>query len=272
MPDPILSLKNVSKTFEKVTGLPFRRQSHRINAVKNVSFDLLRGETLAIVGESGSGKSTLARMLMLLETPSTGQAIFEGQDIFQLEASNLRKLRRHIQMVFQDPWASLNPRRTIEETLIEGWIVNPGLVERANFRSEAQVLLETVGLGGAALDRYPAEFSGGQRQRIAIARALALDPQVLILDEAVSALDVSIQAQILNLLAEIQREREISCLFISHDLSVVRHISNRVGVMYLGELVELAQTDRIFAEPVHDYTRKLLASMPDRLGQARVNA
>lgn len=267
MPDPILSVRHVGKTFASVTGLPFRRQVHRIDAVKDVSFDLHAGETFAIVGESGSGKSTLARMLMLLERPSSGQAVFEDQDIFQLAPKDLRKLRRHIQMVFQDPWASLNPRRTIEETLSEGWIVNPGLVEKLNFRREAQTLLDTVGLGSAALEKYPAEFSGGQRQRIAIARALALSPRILILDEAVSALDVSIQAQILNLLSEIQSERGIAYLFISHDLSVVRHVSHRVGVMYLGDLVELAPTEQVFARPEHTYTQKLLASMPDRLGQ-----
>ncbi len=262
MAEPVLRVRGVTKHFGLSSGLPFLRRQGVIQALENVSFDLGAGETLGIVGESGSGKSTLARTLMLLERPTAGQALYEGRDIFTMAPAEVRALRREIQMVFQDPWASLNPRRTICDAISEGWVVHPGIVAPQEHRRRVAELLDLVGLNPSALDNYPSEFSGGQRQRISIARALALNPSVLILDEAVSALDVSVQAQVLNLLVAIQKRLGIAYIFISHDLAVVRHLAQRVGVMYMGRMAEIGPASALYDRPTHPYTQALLSAMP----------
>ncbi len=231
-------------------------------AVRDVSFALGEGETLALVGESGSGKSTTARLVMRLLAPDAGRIEWEGRDVSRLPARRLRPLRRFIQMVFQDPFASLNPRMRIGETVGEGLAIHEPQLSRTERRRRVAEALERCGLDPDAMDRYPHQFSGGQRQRIGIARALIVKPRVLVLDEPVSALDVSVQAQILNLLAEIQHEQGLSYLFISHDLSVVRHVADRVAVMYAGRIVELAPAESLFGNPRHPYTRALLDARP----------
>ena len=240
-----------------------------VKAVDGVSFSLAQGETLAIVGESGCGKSTLARLVLRVIEPTAGSVRFDGRDLMAASSTELRGLRRHIQMVFQDPYGSLNPRLTVGQALAEPLALH-GLADAAARPARVAELLEQVGLDGAAAQRYPHEFSGGQRQRIAIARALAAGPRVIVCDEPVSALDVSIRAQILNLLAELQARLGLAYLFISHDLAVVRHIATQVGVMYLGRLVELSPVEPLFEAPRHPYTRALLASVPLPLPGARV--
>jgi len=238
-----------------------------LRAVDGVSFEIGRGQTFGLVGESGCGKSTLGRAVLRLLEPTSGRVVLDGTEITGLTRPALKHQRKHMQMIFQDPYASLSPRRTIGQTLEEPLALHtPGDPAR-----RARELLDIVGLGASALERYPHEFSGGQRQRIGIARALAVEPKLIVADEAVSALDVSVQSQILNLLADLQAEFGLSLLFISHDLAVVQHVSHFIGVMYLGKLVETAPVDRIFAMPAHPYTRALLDAVPIARPGARAN-
>jgi oligopeptide/dipeptide ABC transporter ATP-binding protein len=256
-----------------VTSFPLKGGG-RIQAVNGVSLELRRGETLAVVGESGCGKSTLARSVLRLVEPSAGRVWFAGQDVLALNRDGLRRLRRDMQLVFQDPMASLDPRFTVGRSLLEPFVV-PRVGTVAERRARVGELLRTVGLDAGAASRYPHEFSGGQRQRIGIARAIALEPSLVVLDEPVSALDVSIQSQILNLLQDLKERLHLSYLFISHDLGVVHAIADRVAVMYLGRVVEQAPVDRLFSSPAHPYTQALLASVPQpdpSLRRARVVA
>ena len=261
MTDPLLRLRDLRVHFR--TGKPglFRRRPI-LKAVDGVSFDIHRGEVLGLVGESGSGKSTIGRSLTRLERPTGGEAIFEGRDILKLSPRAFRPLRRQIQMIFQDPFASLNPRLTIEQTLAEPVFIHRLARDRTEARERIAETLELVGMDPDAMKRYPHEFSGGQRQRIGIARVMIVKPKLVIADEAVSALDVSIQAQVLNLIKKLQRESGVSMLFISHDLGVVRYISDRIAVMHRGKIVEIGERNRIFECPRHEYTRRLLASVP----------
>jgi oligopeptide transport system ATP-binding protein len=260
--DPILRVEHLVKHFPLTRGVVFKRRLGEVKAVDDVSFTLNRGETLGIVGESGCGKSTLARLLVRLETPTSGTALFEGRDLFALSAQDLRRVRRDIQMVMQDPYTSLNPRMTVGDIVGEPFEIHPEVAPKSSRRTRVQELLDRVGLNPEHISRYPHQFSGGQRQRIGIARALALQPKVIICDEPVSALDVSIQAQVINLLEELQDEFGLSYIFIAHDLSVVRHISDRVAVMYLGKLVETGTEAEIYERSTHPYTQALLSAVP----------
>jgi len=259
MMQPALTVEDVSVTF-RVGGQGKPRGE--VKAVDGVSLEIAAGETLGLVGESGSGKSTLARAIVGLNRPRRGSIMFEGKDLAAMKERERRRYSRRIQMIFQDPYRSLNPRMTVEELLGEVWEVHPDLLPAKQRRDRMMELLESVGLGEMHLKRFPHELSGGQCQRIAIARALAMDPSVIVCDEAVSALDVSVQAQILNLLAALQREKGLTYLFISHDLSVVQHVSSRVAVMYLGRIVETGAADEILASPRHPYTQALLSAVP----------
>jgi oligopeptide/dipeptide ABC transporter ATP-binding protein len=240
----------------------FHRSAPPIRAVDGLSFELRRGETLALVGETGCGKSTVARTLVRLIEPTSGQAYFEGQDIFRLSRAAFRRCRRDIQMVFQDPYASLNPRRSVRELVSEAWTIYPDLVPPAERPAQADELLERVGLGARYGNRFPHQMSGGQRQRVAIARALAVRPKLIICDEPISALDASIQAQILNLLQDLQAQFGIAFLFIGHDLAAVSHLAHRVAVMYLGKIVEIGTGDEVFRRPCHPYTQALISAHP----------
>jgi oligopeptide transport system ATP-binding protein len=254
---PLLQVENLSKTFGHRTMFGGARP---VRAVDDVSLHVGEGETLGLVGESGSGKSTLGRLVLRLVEPSTGRIFFSGQDITALPRRAVRSLRRDVQMVFQDPFGSLDPRMTVGALIAEPLAVHH--VPRKEWPDRVQAILRSVGLDRRQLDRYPHEFSGGQRQRIAIARAMVLNPRLLVLDEPVSALDVSIQAQILNLLRRLQREHGLAYLFIAHDLAVVRHVSDRVAVMYLGRIVETGPRSAIYARPAHPYTVTLLSAVP----------
>ncbi len=257
---PVLEVKNLVTRFDLHDGL-LARPTGAIHAVENVSFNLAQGETLSLVGESGCGKSTTGRSIMRLITPKSGEVRLDGYDVMKLGSLELRRMRRSIQMIFQDPFASLNPRMTIGAAVAEPFIEHR-LGSRAEAREKAADLLERVGLKADMMSRYPHEFSGGQRQRICIARALALDPKVIVADESVSALDVSIKAQVCNLLMDLQQSLNLSYLFISHDMAVVERVSHRVAVMYLGEIVEIGPRASVFENPQHPYTRKLIAAVP----------
>ncbi len=251
----LLEVKDLVKSFPQFLADP-------VQAVAGVNLKLESGQTHGLVGESGCGKSTVARTIMLLEKPTSGEALFEGRDLFALNRKELREARREMQIIFQDPFASLNPRMTVRSIVAEPFIIHK--TKKANERKRAvDDLLEQVGLSPEHANRYPHQFSGGQRQRIGIARALALDPKLVIADEPVSALDVSIQAQIVNLLQDIQKERGLTYLFIAHDLAVVRHISEVVSVMYLGKIVETGARDDIYKRPTHPYTQALLSAVPE---------
>ncbi|MBE5396731.1 dipeptide ABC transporter ATP-binding protein [Brevibacillus borstelensis] len=258
--EDLLIVKNLKKYYP-ITGGVFGKEVGVVKAVDDVSFTVKRGETFGLVGESGCGKSTTGRSLLRLIEPTSGEVVFDGTDIIGLQGEALRKMRRNMQIVFQDPFASLNPRHNIEKILEEPLRVH-GIGSPAERKERVRELLEVVGLSSYHATRYPHQFSGGQRQRIGIARALMLNPKLIVADEPVSALDVSIQSQVLNLMQDLQRDLGLTYLFIAHDLSVVRHISDRVGVMYLGRLVELSRSEELYRQPLHPYTRALLSAVP----------
>ncbi len=260
--DPIVRVRNLVKHFPITQGIIFQRRIGAVQAVDGVSFDVERGETLGLVGETGCGKTTTARLLMRLLEPTGGEIEFDGKDITHLTGSALKAVRRDMQMIFQDPYSSLNPRKTVGSIISEPYAVHGLLPDKAERKRAVQDLMETVGLNPEHYNRYPHEFSGGQRQRIGVARALALKPKLLIADEPVSALDVSIQAQVLNLLREMQRQFGLTLVFIAHDLSVVRHMCDRVAVMYLGKVAEIGPGDSLYGFPRHPYTGALLSAVP----------
>jgi oligopeptide transport system ATP-binding protein len=260
MTETLLEIKDLKKHFS-ITGGIFGKTIGHVKAVDGVSFSVKKGETLGIVGESGCGKSTTGRMLMRLIEPTAGEIIFDGKDLMKLSKKDMRATRRDLQMVFQDPFASLNPRHTVEKILEEPLIVH-GIGDEKERKKKVRELLEVVGLSSYHAKRYPHQFSGGQRQRIGIARALMTRPKLIIADEPVSALDVSIQSQVLNLMQDLQKEFGLTYIFIAHDLGVVRHISDRVGVMYLGKMVELADSEKLYEKPLHPYTQALLSAVP----------
>ncbi len=258
----LLSVKNLKKHFPISSGIIFQRQVGAVKAVDDVSFDVYRGETLGLVGESGCGKSTTGRTVLQLYKPTAGSVVFEGKELSTLPAEELRKMRRRMQMIFQDPFASLNPRMSVGRIVSEPLRIHNVMPNKKEEQEYVEALLERVGLNPYYVNRYPHEFSGGQRQRIGIARALALKPSFIVADEPISALDVSIQAQVVNLLEDLQDELNLTYLFIAHDLSMVRHICDRVAVMYLGKIVELANTDELYDNPLHPYTQALLSAVP----------
>ncbi|OOM81877.1 oligopeptide transport ATP-binding protein OppF [Clostridium puniceum] len=256
----ILKVENLKKYFP-IRGGFFGKTVGNVRAVDDISLEIKKGETLGIVGESGCGKSTTGRAILQLLKPTDGKIYFKGQRIDGMRKSELRSIRPKMQLIFQDPYSSLNPRMTVGQIIGEA-LIDHGIVKKENIRAKVLEVMEMCGLAEYQIDRFPHEFSGGQRQRIGIARALALDPEFIVADEPVSALDVSIQAQIINLLAKLQKEKGFSYMFISHDLSVVEHLCNRVGVMYLGSMMELADKDRLFDNPLHPYTKALLSAIP----------
>jgi len=260
--DPIIEVKNLTKVFPIYRGEIFRTKLGDLRAVDNVSFDIQRGKTLGLVGESGCGKTTAGRAILQLEKPTSGRVLFKGRDITRLGKYELRRLRRDIQIIYQDPFGSLNPRMKIRDIVGEPLRIHSMAGSKAQYLDQVGQLLEVVGLSPAMTGRYPHEFSGGQRQRIGIARALAVKPDFIVCDEPVSALDVSIQAQIINLLKDLQEKFNLTYLFIAHDLAVVRHISDRIAVMYLGEIVEIADRQDLYQKPGHPYTKALLSAVP----------
>ncbi len=262
MSDPIVRVRELAKHFPIRRGIIFQRTIGAVKAVDGIDLEIERGETLGIVGETGCGKSTTARLIMRLLDATAGQVVFDGGDITRLKGAALKAIRREMQMVFQDPQSSLNPRKTIGSIIAEPFVIHKLLPDKDERKREVQRLMETVGLNPEHYNRYPHEFSGGQRQRIGVARAIALSPKLLIADEPVSALDVSIQAQVLNLLRDLQRRLGLTLVFIAHDLSVVRYMCDRVAVMYLGKIVEIGSNDALYSFPRHPYTGALLAAVP----------
>ncbi|MDX3214856.1 dipeptide ABC transporter ATP-binding protein [Streptomyces sp. ME02-6991-2B] len=260
--EPVLQVRGLYKHFPLTRGILFKRRVGAVKAVDGVSFDLYRGETLGVVGESGCGKSTIARLLVHLERATAGQILYRGEDITRLSGRALKAVRRNIQMVFQDPYTSLNPRMTVGDIVGEPYEIHPEVAPKGDRRRRVRELLEVVGLSPEHVNRYPHQFSGGQRQRIGIARGLALRPEVIVADEPVSALDVSVQAQVINLMERLQDEFDLSYVFIAHDLSIVRHISDRVAVMYLGRIMETGDDTQIYDHPTHPYTQALLSAVP----------
>jgi oligopeptide transport system ATP-binding protein len=260
--EAILQVNDLVKHYPVTRGVVFRRTIGQVRAVDGVSLELKAGETLGIVGESGCGKSTLSRVLMNLEKPTSGSVKYRGKEIFGLRGAELKKMRRQIQLVMQDPYTSLNPRMTVGDLIGEPFDIHPDVAPRGDRRRKVRELLDVVGLNPEHINRYPHQFSGGQRQRIGIARALALRPEIIVCDEPVSALDVSIQAQVMNLMGQLQKEFGLAYIFIAHDLSVVRHLSDRVAVMYLGKIVETGTEDQIYERPTHPYTQALLSAVP----------
>ena len=262
MSEPLLRVNDLKVHFPLTQGMFLQRQIGSVKAVDGVSFELARGETLGLVGESGCGKTTTGLAVLRMLAPSAGSIVFEGEDITSHNAARMRPIRRRMQMVYQDPYGSLNPRMKVRDIVGEPLVVHGLAQDKAKYAKRTAELLEMVGLLPDMADRYPHEFSGGQRQRIGIARALALDPSLLVCDEPVSALDVSIQAQVVNLFMDLQQRLSLTYLFIAHDLSVVRHISQRIAVMYLGRIVEIASRDELYRDPLHPYTKALLAAVP----------
>ncbi|MFG2556647.1 ABC transporter ATP-binding protein [Streptomyces sp. NPDC048581] len=269
--EAILEVSGLVKHYPLTRGVLFRKEVGSVKAVDGVDFTLHRGETLGIVGESGCGKSTVARMLVNLERPTAGSIKYKGEDITRLSGRALKAVRRNIQMVFQDPYTSLNPRMTVGDIIGEPYEIHPEAAPKGDRRKKVQELLDVVGLNPEYINRYPHQFSGGQRQRIGIARGLALRPEVIVADEPVSALDVSVQAQVINLMDRLQSEFDLSYVFIAHDLSIVRHISDRVGVMYLGRIVEIGRDAEIYDHPTHPYTQALLSAVPVPDPEARAH-
>jgi peptide/nickel transport system ATP-binding protein/oligopeptide transport system ATP-binding protein len=260
--EPLVEVRNLVKHFPITQGIIFQRQIGAVKAVDDISFDVLRGETLGIVGETGCGKSTTARLICRLLDPTSGEIRFDGESIADRKKQDLKALRRDMQMIFQDPYSSLNPRKTVGSIIAEPFAIHEMLTGKGERKQRVQDLMDRVGLNPEHYNRYPHEFSGGQRQRIGVARAIALEPKLLIADEPVSALDVSIQAQVLNLLIGLKRELGLTLIFIAHDLSVVRHMCDRVAVMYLGKVVESAPGDALYSFPRHPYTGALLSAVP----------
>ncbi|WP_176710022.1 ABC transporter ATP-binding protein [Streptomyces sp. Wb2n-11] len=260
--EPVLEVRDLHKHYPLTRGVLLRKQVGAVRAVDGVDLGLAAGETLGIVGESGCGKSTLARLLVHLERPTSGTILYRGEDVTRLSGRALKAVRRNIQMVFQDPYTSLNPRMTVGDIVGEPYEIHPEVAPKGDRRRKVQELLDVVGLNPEYIHRYPHQFSGGQRQRIGIARGLALRPEIIVADEPVSALDVSVQAQVVNLLEKLQSEFGLSYVFIAHDLSIVRHISDRVGVMYLGRIVETGRDAEIYDHPTHPYTQALLSAVP----------
>ena len=260
--DIILEVKNLKMYFPVGSGFLSRKPVGYVKAVDDVSFTVKRGETLGLVGGSGCGKTTTGRCILQLYKPTAGQVIFDGQDLTSMNTKTMRGMRREMQVIFQDPYSSLNPRMTAGNIIGEPLIVHGLVANKTEYRNKVADLLTNVGLNPYMADRFPHEFSGGQRQRIGVARALSVSPKFIVADEPVSALDVSIQAQIINLLEDLQEQFNLTYLFIAHDLSVVRHISDRVGVMYLGHLVEMAERNEIYRNPIHPYTKALLSAVP----------
>ena len=259
--EPLVRVTNLSKYFPVTRGAVVTRKIGDIKAVDRISFDIYQGETLGLVGESGCGKTTTGRVILKLVEPSAGKIVYDDQDITPFDKKSMAPLRREMQIIFQDPYASLNPRLTVGEAIGEPLVAH-GMAKRAEAKERVLELLRVVGLAPFHYNRYPHEFSGGQRQRVGIARSLVMNPKFIVADEPVSALDVSIQAQIINLLQRIQADYDLTFLFISHDLGVVRHLSDRVVVMYLGRLAEMGETEQLFAEPKHPYTQALLSAVP----------
>jgi len=265
---PLLSVKNLTKYFPTSRTVGFRKENLQVKAVDGISFDLMKGETLGLVGESGCGKTTAGRTILKLIQPTSGEIIFDGKDITNLRPGLMTPLRAQMQIIFQDPFSALNPRQTVGKIIAARFVIQK-IPPTGGVKKEVAALMERVGLNPEHYNRYPHEFSGGQRQRIGIARAIALKPKLIVADEPVSALDVSIQAQVINLIDDLQREDGTSIVFIAHDLSVVQHISDRVAVMYLGKIMEIAKTQDLFTNPHHPYTVALLSAVPqpDPIGE-----